>query len=108
MAKVDPGRRRKRFETDFGGKDYHAFIVSLPCDICGIQGFTDPAHLRSRGAGGKADIIAPLCHSAYGIEGCHEKYDRHHIATRAHEPRLRKLARERYKAFQELIKENEK
>ncbi len=98
-------KKRKRFEEAFGGAKYHAYLTSLPCDICGVVGFTVAAHLTARGAGGKADVTAPLCRTRAGLscvgtgwweEGCHERYDAHDPEVRKHEPRLRELARERW------------
>jgi hypothetical protein len=93
-------RKAKRFETDFGGKDYHDYITSFRCDVCGAHSvWTVAAHLTSRGAGGKAEDTVALCRTRYGLEGCHERYDNHDPEIRKHEPRLRKLASERWQAY---------
>ncbi len=100
-------KKRKRFEEAFGGAKYHAYLTSLPCDICGVQGFTVAAHLTARGAGGKACDTAPLCRARSGTVGscfwleygCHEKWDAYDVEIRKHGVRLRELAAERYRLF---------
>jgi hypothetical protein len=76
-------RKKARFESDFGGEAYLAHIKSQPCAICGVQGFSEAAHVRSRGAGGKASDLVPLC-AAHHVErwgvivrsnGCHRQFD---------------------------------
>ena len=113
MKKENKPRRAKAFVEDFGGAEYHDYITSLPCDVCGVEGFTVAAHLKSRGAGGKADVLAPLCCThkappppgkmlAFGVTptlGCHERYDAHDPEIRSHEPRLRELAKARRSAW---------
>jgi hypothetical protein len=75
-------RSKKRFAENFGG-EYADFIRSLPCAICEVRGFSEAAHVRSRGAGGKASDLVPLCgpHAKsgasylYAYVGCHQKFD---------------------------------
>lgn len=117
-GRIRPNRKRKEraFQEDFGGKEYLALIRSLPCAVCGIEGFTVSAHLTSRGAGGKADVTAPLCCTRVlttydgtyvGAElGCHERYDAHDPEIRKHEPRLRREAKKRWTEFQSTLSEN--
>ncbi len=103
-------RKERLFVEDFGGEEYLAFIKSLACDICGVEGFTVAAHLTSRGAGGKAGDLAPLCgphptgkNGELGI-GCHAIYDEHrHWLEVGTVPRLRELAKARRQAFQFAI-----
>lgn len=101
-------RQRRLFKQNFGGKDYRNYIASLPCDICGVVGFSDPAHLTARGAGGKANVLAPLCHyrvidrsgplTTFAL-GCHERYDDYDPEIRQYESRLRENAAKRYADF---------
>jgi hypothetical protein len=73
---IKPNHKRlaKRRIVDFGGDEYARYIASLPCKLCGIHGYSVPAHVgKARGAGGKA--IAPLCASRIGVVGCHELHD---------------------------------
>jgi hypothetical protein len=74
-------RMAKRLITDFGGAGYKAWISAMPCAICGIHGLSDPAHVKSRGSGGKADKLVPLCRwwqspfSSPPYMGCHKRFD---------------------------------
>lgn len=104
VPKVNRARKRKRFETDFGGEDYHAYITQFPCDICGVKSFTVAAHLTSRGAGGKASDLAPLCGVRLGMRGiilgCHTIYDeRRWLLPEGTEQRLREIAAKRWAEF---------
>lgn len=102
LRPVNRARKAKRLETDFGGKPYLEFIHGLPCAVCEMPcDLTVAAHLTSRGAGGKAADIVPLCAARFGVLGCHEKYDLHHESIRAHEPRLRSLAKRLWREFQQ-------
>ena len=59
---VNRERRAKLREEQFSIADgYHAHIISLPCIRCAKAGPSDPAHMRDRSVGGKADTILPLC-----------------------------------------------
>lgn len=115
IKRSNPKRQKRRFEENYGGAAYVELISTLPCAICGVVGFTVAAHLTARGAGGKANVIAPLCYSriAYPssptpfmrhmggwiIIGCHEKFDLRVPSVRSHEARLRQEAAERWKQF---------
>jgi hypothetical protein len=100
IRKRNAKRKAKRFLSDFGGKDYLEYVKSFSCAICGAnKNWSVAAHLTSRGAGGKAEDTVALCRTRYGIEGCHERYDAHDPEIRKHEPRLRKLASERWQAY---------
>lgn len=100
IKRVNRARKAKRFEEAFGGKAYLEFIHGLECAVCGCRcELTEAAHLTSRGAGGKADVIVPLCGSRGGWTGCHRRFDEHDPAIRAHEPRLRSLAKRLRKEF---------
>ena len=70
-------------------------ICNAPCEL------TEAAHLTSRGAGGKADVFVPLCGTRFGILGCHARFDLREESIRAHEPRLRSLAKRLWKQFNE-------
>lgn len=70
MRKVNSRRRRQALVEDFG--DLAVLVRKMPCCVDGCsQGPSDPAHVRTRGAGLHAWIeidgvragnIAPLCH----------------------------------------------
>lgn len=73
--KVNLKRKAARFERDYGGKDYVAWLTSQPCVISGrrhgekildigngywTQTSIQAVHVRSRGAGGRADDQVPM------------------------------------------------
>lgn len=94
IRKVNRARKARLFHEDFGGKEYLAFIHGLECAVCGMPcDLTEAAHLTSRGAGGKADVLVPLCGTRFGVLGCHARFDAHDPEIRKHEPRLRPLAK---------------
>ncbi len=63
----------------YGPKERVEFVKSLPCCACGVEGFSENAHVGNEGAGtgckANADQIAPLCGSRFGIRGCHQILD---------------------------------
>ena len=56
----NPARRAKRFRAGFGSKERAAFVQGLPCAVCGATP-SENAHVKSRGAGGGPEHVAPLC-----------------------------------------------
>ncbi|MDP9203501.1 MAG: hypothetical protein M3P26_16460 [Gemmatimonadota bacterium] len=83
-------KRKKRSKSDFariyGSKQRVEFVKSLPCAACGIEGFSENAHVPPKGEAGtgyKADwrLTAPLCgpreDGVLSYIGCHRMYDRH-------------------------------
>lgn len=101
LKPVNRARKARLFAEDFGSKEYVEHIHSLPCAACLVTGWTEAAHVRSRGAGGKVDDLVPLCGNRLGIEGCHSRFDRHERETRQLEPMLRTLAKRIRKLFLE-------
>lgn len=81
LRKENPERRERLFEEAFGGEERVRWVASMACGICGVTGWTENAHVRSRGAGGKACDIVPLCGSrterGVMVEGCHSVLDTH-------------------------------
>lgn len=69
---VNPERKAKRYARDFG--DLAAYIRERSCCTCGKSGPSDPAHVKSRGAGGHAwtdggsGNIIPLCRACHGLQ----------------------------------------
>lgn len=55
----NPKRAAKLRKKQFGGA-YRDLIVSLGCCVCG-RSPSEPAHVKSRGAGGTAKDMVPLC-----------------------------------------------
>lgn len=77
LRSVNPERRKAKKAEQFGPQA--KLCLTLPCAACGHPGPSDPAHVRSRGAGGKdrANVI-PLCktNTRKGREGCHQQQHR--------------------------------
>ena len=62
---------------------YRRLVAAMPCKACGIQGYSQAAHLPPDGKGVKRDdrLIFPLCCKRIGITGCHEDYDHYRMFT---------------------------
>ena len=55
-------------------EDYRRLVASLPCAICGIEGYSQAAHAdEGKGMGTKSDdsTCYPACSDRPGIVGCH-------------------------------------
>ena len=75
LPRVNRKRRRKLFEAQFESPAFVAFVQNCACVVCGGSP-CEAAHVtHSRGAGGKACDIAPLCFD------CHELQHRIGIKT---------------------------
>ena len=72
---VNPERRKRLFRRNFASSSYVEALHAMPCAVCGVTGWTVAAHTRSRGAGGDASDMVPLCRSRLGVVGCHELLD---------------------------------
>lgn len=55
----NPARKAKRHAEQFG--EHAETIRALPCCVCGAPPPSDPHHSRSRGAGGTAADLVPMC-----------------------------------------------
>lgn len=89
--KSNPKRRRSEFARCYHSKERVEFVKSLPCAACGVQGYSENAHvLGNGGMSRKADYttIAPLCgvHTMWAASGegspqpitligCHAQFD---------------------------------
>ena len=64
---------------------YRRAVASLPCINCGIQGYSQAAHLPPEAKGMKqSDLLTfPLCCTRVGIPGCHQDYDQYRLFPRA-------------------------
>ena len=64
---------------------YRRAVASLPCIACGIQGYSQAAHLPPEAKGMKqSDLLTfPLCCTRVGIAGCHQDYDQYRLFPRA-------------------------
>lgn len=62
---------------------YRRLVAQLACKACGIQGYSQAAHLPPDGKGVKQDdrLIFPLCCTRVGIAGCHADYDQYRMFT---------------------------
>ena len=60
-------------------------VAALPCIACGIQGYSQAAHLPPEAKGMKqSDLLTfPLCCTRVGIAGCHQDYDQNRLFPRA-------------------------
>jgi hypothetical protein len=62
----------------FRSEDLRRLVVKLPCMKCGIEGYTQAAHINfSKGMGLNASdaAIAALCADRPGVRGCHSLLD---------------------------------
>lgn len=82
----NPKRLKARRAIQFGRQAELCRL--LPCCACGFPPPSQPAHVRSRGAGGKDEDTVPLCgtgmygnSSRYLREGCHDKQHREGVLT---------------------------
>ena len=60
LKKRNAKRQAAAFAEDFGSLERVAWLQAQPCAICGRTP-SECAHVRSRGAGGRAADILPLC-----------------------------------------------
>ena len=65
-------------------QQYLRTVASLPCIACGIQGYSQAAHLPPEAKGMKqSDLLTfPLCCTRVGIPGCHQDYDQYRLFPR--------------------------
>ena len=65
-------------------QQYLRVVASLPCIACGIQGYSQAAHLPPEAKGMKqSDLLTfPLCCTRVGIPGCHQDYDQYRLFPR--------------------------
>lgn len=62
-------KRVARYNRQFG--EHAETIRGLPCSVCKKPPPSDPAHVRSRGAGGGSDDLIPLCRIHHRLQ--HDK-----------------------------------
>ena len=61
---------------------YRKAVAALPCQWCGISGYSQHAHLNfGKGLNQKTDDRTgfPLCCTRPGVEGCHMAYDQYRL-----------------------------
>lgn len=62
VARSNPKRRERLFEDAFGSVERVEWIRRSPCVVPGCEGFPcENHHWPTKGAGGKATDISPLC-----------------------------------------------
>ena len=75
---------REKREREYGPPGYHEFVTSRPCCACGVEGFSEFAHVGNEGAGtgrkANGSQGAPLCGPQLRpsglVRGCHlESHD---------------------------------
>lgn len=71
-------------ESPVRSQQYLRAVASLPCIACGIQGYSQAAHLPPEAKGMKqSDLLTfPLCCTRVGIPGCHQDYDQYRLFPR--------------------------
>ena len=71
-------------ETPMRSERYRRAVASLPCAYCGIEGYSQAAHLPPEAKGMKqSDLLTfPLCCTRVGIPGCHQDYDQYRLFPR--------------------------
>lgn len=62
-------------------EEYRRLVAALPCFTCGIQGYSQAAHVPPDGKGLKQDDreIFPLCCARVGVPGCHADFDQYRM-----------------------------
>ncbi len=65
---------------------YRRLVAALPCQACGIQGYSQAAHVPPDGKGIKQDDreIFALCCTRPGTTGCHVEFDQYRMFPRRH------------------------
>ena len=93
-------RSAKEFRRAYGSKERVQAVQAMPCVVCGALP-SQNAHVRSRGAGGGAEDIVPLCG---GPGGCHT--EQHTIGVQSFERKhgicLKDAARKTQEAWDAL------
>ena len=60
---------------------YRRLVADFSCAACGIQGYSQAAHLPPDGKGLKqCDLLTfPLCCARVGVPGCHQDFDHYRM-----------------------------
>lgn len=61
LPRRNPERAARRFAVQFGSAERVEWLHGFPCCACGHRGEIHAHHVVSRGAGGTADDMVPLC-----------------------------------------------
>jgi hypothetical protein len=61
--------------------DYRRHVACLPCMVCGVEGYSQCAHIshgnHARGMKASDDLCIPLCATRPGMMGCHAMFDQY-------------------------------
>lgn len=70
--------------TAIRSEPYRRLVASFPCKACGIQGYSQAAHVPPDGKGVKQDDreIFALCCTRVCITGCHTDFDQYRMFPR--------------------------
>ena len=73
LKKVNAKRKRRLEREQYGSPKFKQFVKDTPCLVCGWI-VSDPAHIKTRGSGGKwRNNIVPLCRRHHGEQEGHTK-----------------------------------
>lgn len=78
FARADAANEPVAKDEPIRSEPYRRLVASLPCKVCGTEGYSQAAHPNTgKGAGLKADDrrCFPLCADRPGIRGCHPQFD---------------------------------
>ena len=69
LKKVNPKRKAKLFAEQYGG-DYADLIRAMDCIVAtsNCEGPMQATHVKSKGAGGKAKDLVPLCFFHHSLQ----------------------------------------
>lgn len=72
------GKTKVRSLSRAESRRHRIFVASLPCARCGIETYSQCAHIKDRtGTAGAEDYhTLPLCCERLGVEGCHKEQHR--------------------------------
>ena len=81
VVRCDDMQQQQPKEKPVRSKAYRELVAAMPCKACGIQGYSQAAHLPPDGKGIKQDdrMIFALCCARVGITGCHADYDQYRM-----------------------------
>jgi hypothetical protein len=71
--------------TPLRSEPYRRLVAAMACKSCGIQGYSQAAHVPPDGRGLKQDdrLTFALCCVRPGIAGCHQDFDQWRMFPRA-------------------------
>ena len=70
-------------------KAYLRLVASLPCRACGMEDYSQAAHVPADGKGMKQSDLEtfPLCCTRPGVVGCHTEFDQYMMFSDSRETR---------------------